>query len=139
MGGGEQGAGGGGCRSPSGAILKRREGTQSSTAISLHLQPAPSRISIAHIPQLQCLPNTHNRLQHVSLHVASYVDHTARRFDKTYRTHSATKLLPLVVFRKYQMQTNEQVKVTVFNSRYFFINRRHSRRLRLLCLRTSLQ
>ncbi len=55
-------------RSPSGAILQREEGMQSSTVISLHLQPAPSRILIARIPQLQCLPNPHNGLQHVSLH-----------------------------------------------------------------------
>lgn len=57
-----------GGRSPSGAILPRTEGMQSSTVISLHLQPAPSRILIVHIPQLKCLPNTHNGPRHVSLH-----------------------------------------------------------------------
>lgn len=46
----------GGGRSPSGAILPTEEGTQSSTVISPHLQPAPSRILIARIPQLLCLP-----------------------------------------------------------------------------------
>lgn len=46
-------------RSASGAILPSEEGKQSSTVISLHLQPVPSRILIAHIPQLHCLPNPH--------------------------------------------------------------------------------
>jgi len=49
-----------GGRSPSGAILPRTEGMHSSTVISLHLQPAPSRILIVHIPQRKCLPNTLN-------------------------------------------------------------------------------
>lgn len=46
-------------RSASGAILPSEEGKQSSTVIPLHLQPVPSRILIAHIPQLHCLPNPH--------------------------------------------------------------------------------
>lgn len=49
---GRRGRGKAGEVSQTGAILQREPWTQSSTVISLHRQPAPSRILIAHIPQL---------------------------------------------------------------------------------------
>lgn len=109
----------GGGRSPSGAILQRGEGMQSSTVISLHLQPAPSRILIAHIPQLQCLPNPHNGLQH-SLHATSSRPRWAPLSDSELHINTPLRVIAVIIIvsvvvtqccaRKYWLQASRRVK-----------------------------